>query len=169
MHPDHVRRPDVRRQDVPRHAGGEGPGHIRPRAGVRGKNNLSNTTCLTRVFFKSGEECGNIYYPYWTCDAVENERGRIRQVALDKYIQRERERVYTYIFIYTHMCIYIYVCMYVYIYTCVYMYIYIYICMMHMNISFKNRMLAPPEGAHLRLPHRPRRLARVPRGSHNKQ
>ena len=52
---------------------------------IRG-NHLSNTTCLTHVFFKSGESCCKLDRPYSTSNALENKRGRIGQVALVIYI-----------------------------------------------------------------------------------
>ena len=41
-------------------AGGHGAVRVRAVAGLRG-NHLSNTTCLTQTFFKSGESCGNLW------------------------------------------------------------------------------------------------------------
>ena len=45
---------------------------------------LSNTTCIPHAFFKRGESCSELNEPYRTSKAVENTRGRTRQVALDK-------------------------------------------------------------------------------------
>ena len=54
-----------------------------PACGPQG-NHLSSSTCRTRVFFKSDKDCGKFDQPHQTSNAVENKRGRIRQVALDK-------------------------------------------------------------------------------------
>ena len=46
---------------------------------------LCSSDYLMQVFFKSGESCSKLNWPYSTSNAVENTRGRIRQeVALDK-------------------------------------------------------------------------------------
>ena len=47
-------------------------------------NHLSKTTCLTHVFFKCGEYCSDLWCSLTWAKKARNERGRIRQVALDK-------------------------------------------------------------------------------------
>ena len=37
-----------------------------------GENHLSTATCLTQVFFESGEKRGEFNQPYQTSDAVED-------------------------------------------------------------------------------------------------
>ena len=49
------------------------------------ENRLSNTTSLACGFFKCGESCSEPNEPYQTSNAAEHKRGRIRQVALDKW------------------------------------------------------------------------------------
>ena len=60
------------------------PGHVDFTLEVVRGSHLSNTTCLTPVFFKSGKQRSKFNKPYETSTAVENEGGRIRQVVLDK-------------------------------------------------------------------------------------
>ena len=92
---------------------------------------LSNTTCLMQLFFKSDESCIRFNQPHQTSNAVENKRGRIRQVALNKQCHPIHGKSDIYIYIYIYICTYTYthtcVCMYIYIYINIYIYTYIYI------------------------------------------
>ena len=55
--------------------------------GISRGNHLSITTCLTQVFFKSGEYYSKVRWSSTRKATYENKEGRSRQVALDKYGQ----------------------------------------------------------------------------------
>ena len=55
-----------------------------PRVDSRRGNHLSNTTCITRVFFKSGEQCSEFNQQYQTSNAIDDKWGCFRHVALDE-------------------------------------------------------------------------------------
>ena len=50
-------------------------------------HHLSNTTCLTQVFCKSGESCSKVWQSLTRPKARKTSEAFFRQAALDKYTQ----------------------------------------------------------------------------------
>ena len=99
---------------------------------------MSNTACLTHVFFKSGEYCSKFNEPYWTSNAVEitkkqpkiwQQMGRIWQVCSSRRggsrgsratggpsslkKMRRMPYIYIYIYVYLHLSLSIYIYIYI--------------------------------------------------------
>ena len=89
---------------------------------IRG-NHLSNTTRLTHVFFKSGEQRSELNQPHQTGSAAENKRGRIRQEALDK----QCHPILFYSIIFLSILFYVYKSLSLSLHIYMYIYVYLYL------------------------------------------